>query len=360
MRGLFRAAWRRSAYARSIVIAASLAGGIGGAGIAIGAEDSPFDAPEWSAPEDPWGDQRRDDGRIVDEIICESGDNSPRWFTVRTDALILERVGVQSHVLLTDAGNGSTLLSTSDAVPGWAAGPELDFRLHLSPTTDFEFEWFSVKYWDGQQNAPLNGGIVEPVGAALSSAVVGVTSQLRNYEFNLRRQVHEFFTLLAGFRYVELNDGLGYSYSQSSTEFTENAQIQGMNRLYGFQIGGQGMMWRSECWWVDAWLKGGIYGNAASQSTDVLVSGFSVPSGSIRASASHAAFVGDLGLRLTRRFGEHTMAFVGYRLMFLGGVALAANQYDNVVGFFNGGGQRVTTDGSLWLQGIEVGITFSY
>ncbi len=46
--------------------------------------------------------------------------------------------------------------------------------------------------------------------------------------------------------------------------------------------------------------------------------------------------------------------------MFAEGVALATNQYDSVVAFFQGGGEQMVTNGSPFYNGAELGLAFAF
>ncbi|MCE9552855.1 MAG: BBP7 family outer membrane beta-barrel protein [Planctomycetes bacterium] len=280
------------------------------------------------------------------------------WFSIRAGAIALHRSEAQSHVLLSEQATGETLLDTFDAPLGWGAGPELNVLVHLTSDVDFEFNWFSINDWSNQRFVDVGGVVVDPFGAPLTSASLLNQSSLHNFEFNLRHSPSENITLLAGFRYLELDDELGINYEDSGSGLSEDASLRTRNRLYGVQIGAEAALWQRGLWQLDGWIKAGAYGNAAGHKTDVLFSG--VPVAEIRARESNLAFIGDTGLRATRQLGEHTQFYVGYRVMFLDGVALAANQYDSVAAYFSGGGDQMTTGGSPFYHGAELGLTVAY
>ncbi|MBL9124827.1 MAG: hypothetical protein JNG90_14410 [Planctomycetaceae bacterium] len=282
------------------------------------------------------------------------------WIVVRAGALALHKSGNQRNVLLADANTGQALLTTASTTPGWTAGAEIDFLLRLGADQYFEFDWFTLGNWTRQYGVDLNGAPVN-IGLPIEAASISTFAQFRNYEFNLRRVLSDDFTILAGFRYIELNDGFQLYYDASSSGITEDAWVRAFNRLYGFQIGAQGALFRRGPWQLDGWVKSGVFGNSAGNNTDVLLHGANVVLPSIRARKSDAAYVGDLGLRATRQLGEHLQLYGGYRLMFVDGVALGANQYDNISTFYSGtGAAAMVTNGSQLYHGAELGLILAY
>lgn len=298
-----------------------------------------------------------DQACVCDDCCCCDSECDP-WLTVRAGALALHRSSNQTHVLLSDQATGQTLLSTSDAAPGWAAGPEIDVLVRALPEVDFQFNWFSLDEWSNQRFVDVGGAVVDPLGAPLTSAQLETWSTFHNFEFNFRRGVSDDVTILAGFRYVELDDAFRIRYDDSGSGLSEDANVRARNRLYGFQLGADAALWRRGPWALNGWMKAGIFGNAARANTDIVFSG--VPLASIRARDSDVAFIGDLGLRATRRLGTHAEVYAGYRLMWVDGVALAANQYDSIVAFFSSGNPQMLTDGSPFYHGAELGLTFAF
>lgn len=312
---------------------------------------------EESAQAVPIVDQQPWDGTLSDYFDDEGGEP---WITVRAGALTLHKSDNQSHVLLSDQATGQPYLTTSDTTPGWTAGAEIDFFLRLSDDLFFEFDWFTIGAWSRQHNADLNGATVN-IGFPIDGASFATNQQFKNYEFNLRRRLTDDFTVLAGFRYIELNDAFHIHYDASSAGITEDGTVGAFNRLYGFQIGSQGTFLRYGGWQLDGWVKSGIFGNSAGNSTQVVLNGVGVTLPPFEARKSDASFVGDLGLRASRQLGNHIQLYGGYRIMFVDGVALGANQYNNVSTFFSGAGPvSMVTNGSQFYHGAELGLIFSY
>lgn len=286
-------------------------------------------------------------------------DDEVPWFTLRINALYLNREGPQSNPVLTETATGNTLLNTSQNDPSWAGGTEVNFLFDISETTNFEFDWFSVDDWFDRHSTNYAPTIVDEAPFPVTLASVSVSSRIRNMEFNLREEVYDNFTLIGGFRYIEFLDSQGIHYQNQTTLASEVISTNVANRLYGVQIGGQFDFLKTESWEVSGWAKVGIYGNGASNSTGI----FSTVPGdaqNIRAQDGKTAFAGDMGLRGSYHFGKHISIFCGYRLMYLDGIAKAANQYTGTVNYLETGIPSIQMRNSILFQGLEGGLTFRF
>ncbi|MGQ0635000.1 MAG: BBP7 family outer membrane beta-barrel protein [Planctomycetaceae bacterium] len=289
----------------------------------------------------------------------EPGSDDAPFIAIRVNALFLNRQSPPSNIVLSETATGRTLLNTSDNDPSWAGGVEVNFVTFFTATTSFEFDWFTVEDWFDKQNISMNPTVVDQVPFPVTGAAISVSSRLRNMEFNLREEVYNGVTFLAGFRYVEFNDTQRVNFQSAPFGVSELFINETTNRLYGFQIGTQLDIWKTECWELLAWGKVGVYGNAADNNSGVL-STIPADNVNIRDNQGKTAFVGDLAVRGTRRFGEHAAVFLGYRLMYLDGIALAANQYQGTLNFFNTGIPSIQMGSSMLFQGIEAGLSFSF
>lgn len=291
----------------------------------------------------------------------EAEEEQAAWVSVRAGAITLYRSSNRDEVLFWSPLTGEPLLSTSDVDHGWAVGPELDVLLQLTSDWSFEFDWFMLDNWSGLRSVDMDPTLVEPIDAPVLTALLESSSNLHNFEFNLRRNVTERLTLLAGFRYVELDES--FTLTLETPLFPdplEAARLGTRNHLYGFQLGANAALWQSGPWQLDGWIKAGIYGNAARSSADVYTFAAPPEIPHYAAEKSSAAFLGDLGLRASRSFGEHVQIYGGYRVMLLDGVALAVDQIENAGLFFGGGPTQLSTGGSPFYHGAELGLVFSF
>ena len=128
------------------------------------------------------------------------------------------------------------------------------------------------------------------------------------------------------------------------------------NRLYGFQLGADRSLWdNGNGLHFDGLAKVGVYGNDA----DVVSQGLN---GSGSNSDTDAAFIGELGLNAKYDVTQRLSVSTGYQLLFLDGVALAANQVPNS-GNMNGGANNVpvnVSSASLLYHGLRTGLEYRW
>ena len=160
-------------------------------------------------------------------------------------------------------------------------------------------------------------------------------SRLHNVEINRRIMWNEGprgdFSTLVGFRYVNWRESFRLSGSDVFTGTFENLDIHTSNQLLGLQVGGRlSRDW--ENFNLAGELKGGLYGNAATQArSNADSSGMGGnPPGFVPISDTHSA--GGLasiidGSLIGRYWLTPRLSFrSGYQMFFVPGLALAPNQ----------------------------------
>jgi hypothetical protein len=290
---------------------------------------------------------------------CEPG------FVFRADAVFLDRSDPRSAVLVTDsfAPGGTVLLNADefnfDAQAGW--------DIYLARERVFgpwgiEVNYFNIDGWNASTDPVLSptGAVVQfatPIGnTALPSTVAGsYASQLYSVEINARRPLCEWLTLLLGFRFLELDEsGLTISQDIGPGANTANYSIKSQNCLPGFQIGWDSQIPVGRRLVVQAIGKAGIYGNRATNNvaiTQTVGAGF----GSVDI-AAQTAFVGQLDFAASYAVTDHLSVRGGYQLLWLEGIATAAEQV-NVSDPANGIGGIAATNG-VFYHGAFVGLEY--
>jgi hypothetical protein len=214
------------------------------------------------------------------------------------------------------------------------------------------------------------------------------TTKLYGAEANGRLDLSSRATILAGFRWLRLDDNLqgaltppdtaaptwktGYPCSPSCTFAEIPAMPNGgqsqnyppfwttstTNNLYGAQIGADVKMLELGRFSLDGLIKTGIFDNDARQSTVVSMAKALYPS---QAATNRAAFVGEAALQLKYQFTEGLALKAGYEALWLDGVALAPGQIQET----HTTPTTVTAlgvncgSGALF-QGVTAGLEFSF
>ena len=288
----------------------------------------------------------------------------PTW-TVTTDALFLHRSATSGPTLLSDTV-GNDLLKSSDLGFSWAAGPRLSLIRDCACGWGLELNYFGIDGWEANAAFPtasLPGGvgslaIDKAIPLPVTEASFGQNSRLYNGEFNVRRQVNENLTLLAGFRWVELQDTYLVQGTSAilATPFSE--AVRAHNHLYGFQIGADALLFEyMERFRIRGIAKTGIFYDAAGQST-----GFSDPAGlgvlNAGDNGNHTSFLGELGVLCSYRLSKHAALRGGYQLMWIDGVALATRQIPNTD--LGAGTAAIDTTGGVFYHGANVGLELAW
>jgi hypothetical protein len=313
------------------------------------ADASPVSAESDTEPvaQDFWGQ---------DGESCECGSLS-RW-TVDANALYLSR-RVAPVPLINDDATGAGLLSTSSLDLSAHAGMEFGLTRHGDNGNALEMRYAGVDRWDAQTRVPTNAGDLLQINAAIPLFSVAGTaidasyaSEWHSFEFNGRHELcQQRLALLAGFRYVELDEGWSFTLVDGDPPLGLNTSTR--NRLYGFQLGGEGVLWdRGGRLSLDGSGKAGVYSNFAAQDSLYGTGDAALAANDAQAST---AFLGELGLTGKYRITDRFSARGGYRLLWINGVALAPDQLAASDFFF---GRGIDTSGEAFFHGAFVGFEY--
>ena len=204
-------------------------------------------------------------------------------------------------------------------------------------------------------------------------------------------------TALAGFRYLDLSEHLGFQ-----ENVTNLKDIQGIaragdrifvfdrfdthNQFYGGQIGANAE-WRRGPWWLDGHFKIGIGGTDQSVDVDggqriTSLNGsvrtfrgglYALPSNIGHFTQTRFAFVPEVGVKLGYDFTDNIRVFVGYDFLYWSSVLRPGDQIDQALDanlIPNSGGPFPRANqvrpivpmrtSSYWALGLNAGIEFRY
>jgi hypothetical protein len=286
---------------------------------------------------------------------------------VRADALFLHGSSTNVDLVFPDPKSRSEL---NDFGFGTAWGPRISLmrclsdvcpnRGYLDGDCHLEVAYFGMDSW--ANSATITGDILVqfpsvlhpawPPAAPMGTATFNTSSALYSLEANLRYDTRSWWTLLAGFRWVELSDEFDVAFATGGATSRYNIDVD--NHLYGFQVGGEGRLWERNAWRLEGWFKAGIYHNSADQTTFEDLSAMPAGIATVDASGDQTAFLGEIGLNVTYQLTRRLGLRAGYQLMWLDGVALALDQLDNT----NPAAGLATLDSGsdLFLHGGHVGL----
>lgn len=273
----------------------------------------------------------------------------PEW-TAWIGAIWLTRSNPTSETLI--SSGGAELFNARQFRFGTGAGPDVNL-IHHGDVMDIGFRYFQVNqisayrsiFPPGNSQLELNDPV--DLGSDILSQLY--KTGLLSVEINARRNVTSNFTLLAGFRYLALDEDLRTRFDLPFDIFPPiDAHIDTANRLYGGQVGATGLLWAAGPVQIQSALKAGVFGNSARNGARLVVPGDSISF--FGTHGSQVAFVGDLNFTGVLQLTDHWSLRGGYQLLWVSGVALSTDQYPFVSHHFIPDAQVVTT-GDVFFHG---------
>ena len=189
---------------------------------------------------------------------------------MRADALFLNRSQLPGQTLLVD-GNVRPQFNANQFDLPVQAGWQVDVTRRLNDDWGLEARYFNL----GGQSA-ASPTISSNAGAGVSFATtsqglffpplnsnLSYSSRLQDVELNACRSLNDRVSVLAGVRYLQLDDRILVSQLTTTGGFDDTQQLDGFSHMVGFQIGGDAVLLRRGRFSLDTSLKAGIYGDIA-------------------------------------------------------------------------------------------------
>ena len=326
------------------------------------------------------------------QIIVESPAAPSRGYAI-VDALIWTR-SMTNGPLFVNNTTGATIIDTRSVMGfNWNAGPKVILGVGLGDGLSAEVGWFG--FYDfratgvsGPFNAATAGIAALPFkGTPLLMFDIGDTqrydyrSRLTSAEFNVRKQVNENLSVLAGFRYINLAEKFNGDLIMANGVPFGNYGVRTENNLFGGQIGGDYSVALSDRLKLTGSGKIGIFGGAENQTTSgsffsegpptiIIPPVGAVPVPPIvipgplgyaerRASGCQFGFLTEVGVNVSYQVSDRLTLRTGYHVMWIDGVALAPNQF-TTSNFAPGGAGGIHTRGGIFMHGAVTGLEFKW
>ena len=268
-------------------------------------------------------------------------------------AVYLSRSLHPNLVMVRDLDAADTdLLNANDFDLGWAAGPNIYGILHGPGCNGLSFNYYSVDEWsDGITLTPTSGTppyTLNLVPGTFDEYAANYRSELQSLAINGRRVCSDRLALIAGFRYMQIDEQLGIS--ANGTAGTPNAMgtIDTKNNLYAVQVGADATIIRHGRFALDGLFRVGVANNDNSAVCRISTKTVTFPG------SDSASFIGEGIFRGKYCFGDHLSAYGGYQLLWLTNLALAPGQ------LAGSGGASVVDDDSVFYHGANFGIEFRH
>jgi len=295
---------------------------------------------------------------------CNCG---PRW-TVTLGAIYLSRSNPGSAALVADGfpPGSNTILDAGQFDFRTAWGFETSAIRHNAFGTawDIEGRYFGVNNWNATVGPidSISGSVVlyaDPMGNddVPSTMDAIYNSQLNSFELNGRRAWNSWLQFLAGVRHLELDErGLSISQDIGPGSNLATHQIGAVNQLWGFQTGLDARLLRRGRVELTSFARVGVYGNSMDNS--VLITQSAGPTYASQASATGAAFVGELGFVGLYRLTDRWSLRATYQMLWLDSVAVASDQV--AVSNPQAGTATVDRSGDVFYHGGFLGAQFNW
>ena len=319
--------------------------------------DKPSEPPTYTYP---WAD-----GIGVFNACCDPrhGGCGGTW-TVLAETMFLRRADGGNQPLIVE--QTGRVVNAEDLGFNHQAVPRLTLMYQdCCSCWGFDVGFLGLDSWHtrGQGGGDVSANLVGP-GIPFTSTAPNTTFQvdygtdLYSAEFNLRHQYHPCVSVLAGFRWIELDDELRGSHVTPSVQ--QLYRLSAANKMYGLQVGADAALLSQRWYRLDLVSRAGIMANHVDLDASSPITG-SIGGlvSSVAADEDHTSFVGELGLRGVARLCGGLSAYGGYHLMWLDGVALAPQQLSRT-SLRAPGSASIDTSSTLFMHGATVGLEYQF
>ena len=268
--------------------------------------------------------------------------------TFTLDFLLLNRSRLDSNNLMTvdgadsqdaaDMDFGTTGAIRFTAVLPSPCGVDLQFS-YLS-----SHEFMEVRSYSG---GTVLSRLFNGTATASTTREIAYEAPLDSFELNLRARQWERFAPLVGLRLVTLDE---VSLQRNLAVDTGRVAGYSYNRMAGMQFGGEWLVGQVGRWRCEAVLKAGFFYNAMS------IEGYS-SNANMQRRFSSTSFLGEVNAMVVYVFTPNARFRIGYQGLWMEGVALLYDQYDNF-DLTNGNGS--VDLGSLNFQGGYLGFDITW
>ena len=340
--------------------------------------DEPVSLVSWLAGQySGQGNSGRQGGGFCPDV-CLKDRCCPTW-EAQVDALFLWQGNIPSQPLYFNTETQQTVLDVNQLQNKAAIAPRYAIIYNHDDCRAIEVNYFQVWGFNSAAsvgptfNAAGNGAytvnILNQVAFEnIAYAQATGTAHIQSLEVNLRRRdgASGMIQWISGFRWLEWGQGLSVSdYAYVAGDPTadppidpiinpEQISVTTLNNLYGWQWGGDMMLWNAGRWLrINGIGKAGVYYNhQASQNT--YYNDFQQPATVAAASNDTVSFVGETGVNCSWALTNWLSWRGGYSFFWLSGMAVPANQLK--LTDLATGTTSVNTNGSVFIHGLTTGL----
>jgi hypothetical protein len=329
--------------------------------------------------------------------------SAPQW-TISVEGIVLERLGGVDRTLVARVPGRVPFLATSIAPgvaafnsnqfqQGFSAGPKIGLTYHDDSGFGVEVSYFNIFNQSATASiGPDNpadwlvmrapGGFWQTQDFPYQAMTWSASTNLYSAEVNGHYDLSHRVTVLAGFRWFQLNDTLQGTLTPSDRtapewkttcpfcdlfQVTPDGPIGSLppfwntgttNNLYGVQLGVDGKILEFDRFSLGGRITVGLFDNNAQQSTGVSIQKIVYPTS---AAANGAAFVSEASLQVKYRVMDGLSLKAGYEVLWLVGVALAPEQIQQTYSApSNVHALGINHGSNVLFQGATFGLEYSF
>lgn len=233
--------------------------------------------------------------------------------------LLLNRSDPDFENIVTENG-GPSVLDTTDMNFETEAGFRFQWTFESDCGTDLQFAYMGSRGFFRART--VIGTDVRGIlfNGTASSSATSVTSMYESHldsgELNFRARHWLHIAPIVGIRVLQLEDYLQH------TNDTGSIRAMTDNELCGVHFGFEGVAFRYGPWTLEGTVKAGVFYN----NMDVLATSANI---NFVRRFRQTSFLGDLNVLLRYQFTPRLSMRVGYQALWLDGVALIPDQFDN-------------------------------
>jgi hypothetical protein len=196
--------------------------------------------------------------------------------------------------------------------------------------------------------------VLDPVGylGDVSAVATQYNSNITSIEANLRLRKSDWFSWIAGVRWINLSEDL--LFLAVGDQNAAAGYVTTNNNLLGFQLGGSAILAAHGRWTFNGQIRAGVYYNDCDATAAGLVEIPVYATGD----ANPTAFEADAQLTASLWVSDHFAIRFGYQVMWLDRVALANNQFTSQdidqIDDYVSAGLRVNTNATPFWHGALV------
>ena len=193
--------------------------------------------------------------------VCLTDTCCPKW-EAQVDALFLWQGNIPSRPLYVDSLTNATVLDANQLYSPAAIAPRYSLTYHRDDCRAIEVNYFQVWGFNAQQvvgpqtdatgtGAFASNNLVGPDYNEVSGAMATSSANIQSLEVNLRRTDGGMIEWISGFRWLEWGQNLNITDNTVENGVSSGddlVDINTLNSLYGWQLGGDMMLWNAGRW----------------------------------------------------------------------------------------------------------------